>query len=317
MTHPDLPALQPESVRRIELNVDVSSAATALGQAAKVSVEIILPLHHQPHLLFVCLPGGGMNRRYFDLPTPEREAEASFAAAMAKRGFAIALIDPLGVGGSTLPDDPYLLTPDMIAAATAIATRSLLTRLREGDMTVDISAMPGLKSVGIGHSFGAGLTVVQQAIEPVHDGLVLLGFGLNGMPEQLNRDDRGMPAAEARARFTELARRYNPEPVRWREAPVSPRGISAKVAADRLLPVAAMTAILPDLLKQDAARIDVPMLMAFGDRDLHGSPHDAPSSFTGSSDITLVVLRDTRHNHFTYPSRTALFDRIATWAATL
>ena len=72
-----------------------------------------------------------MNRNYFDLPTPEGEPTASFADEMTAKGFAVAMLDPLGIGESSVPADPYELTPEVQARALAAAVAALVQRCAE------------------------------------------------------------------------------------------------------------------------------------------------------------------------------------------
>ncbi len=72
--------------------------------------------------LLVCLPGGGMNRRYFDIGGDD-PGGFSFARHMAAKGYVVACVDHLGIGESTRPTDGFILTPDLLAAANGNATR--------------------------------------------------------------------------------------------------------------------------------------------------------------------------------------------------
>lgn len=303
------------TARRHCLRIDVTEAAD-LGEPLELAVELLLP-EGQPQLLFVCVPGGGMNRRYFDLPTPDGQAEASFARAMAARGHAVALLDPLGIGESSLPADAYRLHPDRMAAANAHAARHVLDGLRAGSLIEGVRACPKLRAVGAGHSFGALLTIVHEAASPTFDAVALLGFHTAGLKEHLTAADHALDVADARQRLVEIVRTRFPKPYLLLEAPPSTRPVSATPATDRVLMTGALMAMLPGMVSADAARIEVPVLLAFGDGDLHDDPHAAPAAYPASSDVTLLVLRGTRHNHFIYPSRTWLFERIARWAEAL
>jgi alpha-beta hydrolase superfamily lysophospholipase len=299
----------------LSVQIDVTIVAD-IGEQAHVAVELILS-NASPDWLFVCIPGGGMNRRYFDLPTPAGEAEVSFAAAMAAQGHAVLLIDPVGSGESSVPDDAYDIHPDRLAAANGLAVRHILDGLRAGTLTDLCPARPALRSIGVGHSLGALLTIVQQAAEPMHDALALFGFHTGGLPGQLTQADLALDVADTRARLVEIARGRFPSPSIDLQAPPSSRPVSAASAIERVMLTPSYMAMLPGMIAADAAAIDVPILIALGDSDLHGDPHRTPAAYPGSPDITLLVLRDTRHNHFLYPSRTAFFDRVARWAASL
>ncbi|WP_157216767.1 alpha/beta hydrolase [Flavisphingomonas formosensis] len=317
--HNDYPDSGRNSVRpalREQLRIDVTEAA-ALGCAAHIAVELIVPGDAVPRFLFVCVPGGGMNSRYFDLPTPPGETEVSFARAMLAEGHAVAMIDPLGVGGSSVPEDGFALHPDRMAESHAVATRQILGGLRAGTLIEGYPAAPELRSIGVGHSMGALLTIVQQAAEPMHDALALFGFHTGGLPAQLSEGDFGLDPVDTRTRLVELTRKRFPDAFIALEPPPSSRPVSAAVAIDRVYLTPSYMAMLPGMIAADAAAIDVPVLIALGDGDLHREPHRTPAAYAGSPDITLLVLPDTKHNHFIYPSRTRFFDRVARWAEAL
>jgi pimeloyl-ACP methyl ester carboxylesterase len=295
--------------------------AASLGSGLRIFAELSVPAGGAPDLLLVCLPGGGMNRHYFNLPTPDGETTASFAAAMAGKGFAVAMLDPLGVGDSGKPEDAYALTPDMHVRALVPAIDDLLQRLRSGNIP-GLPAWPELRSVGVGHSFGCALTVALQAYRPTHAGLALFGFGLVPMPRyaggaELALPDATLPVAEAKARMAQSVRSVfsaaylDLEPTGGERARILAR------ANDRLLATAAYSAMMPFLFQADAAAIDVPVLLAYGDKDLFGPPQEIVRYYPRCNDIGLLILPETRHNHFIYPTRKTLFDRFAQWTQNL
>ncbi len=301
---------------RHRLVVDVTAVAGFEGPA-HVAAELLLPEGRAPELVFVCVPGGGMNRRYFDLPTPEGEAEVSFARAMAARGHAVALIDPLGAGESTSPEDAYLIHPDRVADAIGIATDHILKGIREGSFDPRCPAAPDVRSIGAAHSLGALITVVQQATSAQHHGLALMGFHIAGVEEHLTEEDRALDLDYARANLVEVARKRFPVAFHDLQPQPSKRAVSAASAIERIMMTPSLMAMLPNIIAKDAASITVPVLIALGDSDLHGDPYRTPQAYSSSPEVTLLVLPDTKHNHFVYPSRTHLFERVARWAENL
>jgi pimeloyl-ACP methyl ester carboxylesterase len=304
----------------VELNTG-PELASLFGAELRIRGEIVMPLGITPNLLLICLPGGGMNRNYFDLPTPPGETEASFAVAMAQSGFAVAMLDPLGVGESSAPADPYELTPDVHVQALGHAVDDLLHHIKTGDLP-GLPALPDIRRIGVGHSFGAALSVFLQASRPTYEALALFGFGVAPMPRfELSTDhtlpDAALPVAEARSRIAQSARAVFSEPYLDLPPNAGERGQMLARANDRLLATMAYSSMLPFLFQADAAQIDVPVLLAFGDRDLHGPPHEAVRFYPKTTDLTLLVLPQTRHNHFTYIARETLFHRLAQWAHAL
>ncbi|TXH05868.1 MAG: alpha/beta fold hydrolase [Nevskiaceae bacterium] len=312
----------------------------------------------------VCLPGGGMTRRYYDLPvesapqgspdeqhvsgrapapapaptlrgavSPARDFDASFSFArqMVARGFIVIAIDHLGIGESDRPTDGYALTADVVAAANGNATAQIVAQLREGRLTPALPPLSGLVTLGVGHSMGAMMTLLQQALRRQHAGIALLGFSTRGLPEYLPPQVRELAqdTTAVRAKMQKLARTMfvQPYPV-IKPSPQSgaiysgkgadPRGAAAiKQIADALLPVCAFMSMVPGNVLPEAKRIDVPVFLGLGELDMAGPPHEIPASFPASRDVTLHVIRGAGHSHFLFPSRGELFDRLAAWARTV
>lgn len=280
----------------------------------------------------VCLAGGNMNRRYFDLRV-DSDASFSFAAQMTARGFVVVTIDHLGLGESSRPADGYALTAEMLADADAHATGEILSRLREGRLADGVDAMPALRSIGVGHSMGAMLTVLQQVRARQHAGVALLGFSTRGLPKYVPDDVRVLASCDVpalRARVAEFARRMFVEPyprirgsgagdaALYGSAGADPRGVKAlKAATDGLLPVPAFLSMVPGNVAPEAAQLDVPVLLMLGEHDMAGPPDEAPLAFTSSPDVTLEVLPGAGHSHFLFDARGALFERLARWTRRL
>jgi alpha-beta hydrolase superfamily lysophospholipase len=303
----------PSVPKRLGLKIASESAARLLGEPVHIAVDVVFPAK-APRALIVCVPGGGMNRRYFDLPTPAGEPEASFACALAAHGFAAAVIDPLGVGESTVPRDPYQVHIDLQAAAQVDVCRYLQEGLRRGTLDPSCPPVPDLKSFGAGHSLGAMTTVIQQAAHPIHSGLMLCGFHTYGQPQHISAEDAALDPAWVRTHMPELIRSRNLQPYFTLKPPATKQRVSAAVAMEpHLMMMSALSSTIPNVVAEDAAKLTVPIMLVFGDNDVNIDPHKAVAAYTGSGDISLLILKDTKHNHVIYPTRTLMFDRVAAW----
>jgi pimeloyl-ACP methyl ester carboxylesterase len=298
--------------------------------AAHLAVDVFIPTGNglrEPAVAFFCVPGGGLNRGYFDLRV-EGDVSFSFAAQMASRGMITVAIDPLGVGDSSRPEAGFDIVPEVATAAIESVTRYISAELRTGSLAPSLlPALPNLRCIGVGHSLGGMMTVMQQAQFHSYNAVVLFGFGPIGMPEVLNEEARALandPPA-IRANVVRLARAFHGEP--YPEVKPSGRGReifgggadpgamhALRRVRDRLLATLSMFVIIPGSSAPEAAQIDVPLLLVVGDRDMCGPPHALPASFPGSSDVTLLCLPNTGHSHFVFASTSALFPRLALWA---
>ena len=131
-------------IQRVEF--DVSSVAP-VGASVEVG-DLFLPSggradddSRPPTTLVVCVPGGGMTRRYFDLPEhlPGRWSMARHLVD--DHGLAVLTLDHLGVGDSPPPDDPYTLTPRVVAAVNAHVVAEAVAGLRAGRLVADLGPL--------------------------------------------------------------------------------------------------------------------------------------------------------------------------------
>ena len=312
------------SVQRYALDFGIEN-----DPASQLEVEIVWPETVTQSAVFFCVPGGGMNRHFFDLPV-EADDSFSFARQMAARGFVSVLIDPPGIGGSDRPEDGHALTPERLASILAQCAAQLIADLREGRVQ-GLDAMPDLVPVGLGHSMGAMLTLLLQAHQPHYAALVLLGFGTQGLPQFLSVEAKAvMDDLEAwRTALPAMAKRAFPKsyPVMHSDGGeagifgsthADPAAVKAlKVANDVMLPVPAFMSLFPGNVAPEAAQITVPVYLALGERDLIREPEEVPKVFSSSQAIELQVLPKTGHSHFLFPARDALFDGLARWASQL
>jgi alpha-beta hydrolase superfamily lysophospholipase len=273
--------------------------------------DVFLP-EEAPRAALFCFPGGGLQRGYYDLAAEGH----SFARSLVARGCAVVTIDSLGWGASSRPRDGFALVPEVVAAGNARAVETLAGELEQ--------RWPGLPRMGVGHSLGGLLAIVQQAEHESFDGLVLLGVSTRGLrvmlsDEELAYADR--PEA-ASAELVRLARRRSAEA--WFELPAAaragaifgggadPAALAAmrRVACD-VVSVPALFSMLPGSSAPWAARVRVPIFLGIGERDITGPPHAVVASFPASPDVTLLVLPATGHSHFAFPTCDHLFERIA------
>jgi hypothetical protein len=255
-------------------------------------VRLVVDGAAPPTVVACCFPGGGMSSTYFDLPAPY-----SMAEHLAGRGIGVLLLDHPGVGTNPAPPDPWTLTPAAVADADAALVRSALAELGPAVEVV----------VGVGHSMGAMLVVLQQARHELYDRLVLLGHGSAGLPEALTPEDLAADPADvvdlARARFgrplpggTTASSEYLVGP----DLPVDAREALDSAAAP-LLAACGLFAMLPGSHAAELASLSVPVLAGVGEHDIAREP-------VGS---VVHVLPGAFHNANVAPNRAELWDAVA------
>ncbi len=299
--------------------------------ALQVTAEVFWVPGIRPRQAFFCLPGGGMHRQYFDLQSPGDDS-FNFAQQMARRGFLVVAVDPLGIGASSRPVDGHALTVERLADVHAQVCDQLALALREGSLDSELAPLSDLHMIGLGHSMGAMLTIAQQARHGQHAAVALLGFCTAGLPQYLSPQVKELLAepAKLREQIIDLAKKMFPDPYPdlnrgagasggiYGSGHAQRAGIEAlKMATDRLLPTPAFQSILPGNVAAEAAAIEVPVFLGIGEQDMIDEPQVVPASFPASAAVELRVFAGMGHAHFLYPSRVELFDALAAWARSL
>ena len=71
--------------------------------------------------------------------------------------------------------------------------------------------------------------------------------------------------------------------------------------------------MMPGNIKEEIARIDVPVLLSAGDRDMVGPPRELPMQFAAANDITLIVIDKCGHHPFASANTPRFMARAAEW----
>jgi alpha-beta hydrolase superfamily lysophospholipase len=301
--------------------VDIGSLLPGLS-GHRVAADVFLPSAGSVRpIVFCCLSGGGMSRRYWDL-RPVGDNTYSFARWAVRSGFPVICADHLGTGESTLP--PRTAAPllgDVIAANDA-AFRILLDELRRPGID-GARPLPGLRTVGVGHSMGATMTVRQQDRYDTYDAVALLGFDTAGLPEHLPRDILAAGAEDKPddKRLAELTlRMFGSAYPMLRGATVGDlhqeRVQQALDAATTvLLGAGGLLSILPGNVSVEAARLRVPVFVANGERDpLLNGRRARVDQYPDAATFVACLIADSGHNHNVAPARHELWEQLGHWA---
>jgi Alpha/beta hydrolase family len=277
-----------------------------------------------------CLAGGRCSAGYFDLRVGGHEGY-SMADHFAVRGAVVVAVDHLGLGASDPVDDPFTVTPTVLAHCHHQAVRDVLGRLRAGSLVPGFPALTAPFPVGLGHSMGAMLAGVQQARHRSFGALVLLGHGGSGLPEVLTDEELAvagpdLPSIEdeivrlARARFgaNSAVPRKKPRLGTFfaEDVPAAARAAFARQAVP-LLPSCGLASMIPLATSSERAAIDVPTFLGFGDRDLTDDYAHAVRQYASVTDPALFVLEGSGHCHNQASGRQLLWDRILSWITTV
>lgn len=303
-------------VRSYELDLDVTASLPFVSSATTLRATVWAA--EGPRAVLVCWPGGSYSRTYWDFQVAGRDGY-SFAEHMVHRGFSVVTVDPLGVGDSSRPADVDLVTLETMTDAATETVR----QLRE------LLAPDGVPVIGIGHSLGGCLTLVEQARHGSYDAVANLGFTHGAKPILAPDSAEDGPEPEAVAVAVEHAKAFFGG--RWDDgyalAPREPNhawlhdpDVPADVIAEDDRRASAwprqsyVGALLAGHSASYAKNVSSPVFVAFGEHDVPEHPHDDIGYYEASGDVTLMVLPASAHCHNFAGTRARLWDRLADWA---
>ena len=340
---------QVNASRLVDVDVDVTSVAD-LNEPAHTKATVVLPdAGTLPPTPIVCFgfPGGGYSRRYytFDMPGSQDGGQAGWHAA---RGWIFVACDHLGVGESSLPDRNRLVYKN-VSAANHETVQEILRRLADGSLLQGYPSIRNPVVLGIGQSMGGCLTVVQQARHGTYDGIGVLGWSsIHTYPPMppgyaarrnpyIPRDHspgRGDPPLNSallehnRNRWAGEPLALGPNPMAWGfyydDVPEDiveqdltdfpTRAGDVPVWGSPTIPGLADWVLTPGATAPEAASIVVPVLLAFGERDVLDDPWMEPKAYGAAVDISLFVCPRMGHMHNFASTREVFWARIETWA---
>jgi pimeloyl-ACP methyl ester carboxylesterase len=319
--------------RKLDLRVPVGPSG---GREIAMTAYLPDPARLSGRVIFAS-PGGGYARGYYDMSFAGHQ-DYSQAAHHLARGHVVVAYDHLGVGDSSTDGIDQISIED-IADHNHDAVSAVAEDIRRGTLADDFPAMPEALMIGIGQSMGGGVTIIMQARHRSFDAIGVLGYSAihTVLPQRSEADvargiaaydfDRETPAASlsmAKASAQVADFRY---PFHWEDVPAEivaadmdagfPARHTATPFASLTIPNCALAMMSPGYVREDAAAIDVPVLLGYGERDTSRNPHDEPTAYPGSNDITLLVVPRMAHMHNFASTRGHLWDRLSSWADAL
>ena len=297
---------------RLELDVG------GLGPAGieMLAADLYVPDGVESAPLLVCFPGGGMNRVYFDRPEG-LPGEWSMARYLADHfGIAVAVVDHPGVGESSVPEDPYILNPRVVAEVDHGAMSELVAHAMD--------LFEPTRFIGLGHSMGALIVAHAQWHHRSFDAVAFLGFGGAGLPEYLNRAELSYANNYERLEpvLAELVReRFGTALVPGSSTSsdmLNPGTLSAArqllaTASAPLLALCGLASMVPGSSNPALASIEVPVFIGLGENDIAGDIKEVVALLTAASSVETFVLAGAGHNHSISKNRTDLWDALGKW----
>ena len=296
-------------MKTIELRIDVAAATGIAGTEIAASLHLPEALSLDAIELLFCIHGGGYTRGYWH-PSFDGFPGYSFAEHMTARGRAVLAIDLLGMGESSKPEPETLLSRAKVAAASHQAVAEIASGLQDGRW-----ATAGRVIVtGIGHSIGGMMVITQAAAHPSFDRVAVLGWA--NQPMVLGDTDPATMAASITPGYLSTPRPMMRALFYAADVPLAL--IEADEACATRTPAClGRDALTPGIVHMASAAIISPVFVMHSDVDTSPAPHGEAAFFTGSRDVTLMVLEDTAHCHNFATLRHRLWDRLDRWIDSL
>ncbi|MFN8625929.1 MAG: alpha/beta hydrolase [Candidatus Binatia bacterium] len=309
---------------KAEVRIDVTERVGS-GARLEMAATVVAATRPLPHPSIVCFafPGGGYNRRYFDLQFSGRP-RYSQAEHHAEQGLVFVACDHLAVGESSVPETP--LDEGQVVVANVALVDGVLARLAAGAID-GIPPLPAPVTIGMGQSYGGLLLILQQAAHRVFDGVAMLGWSAirTVVPVADGRDvsiafgevpTSGLEHPFRHAfHFTDVDEALVEEDLRgwpYRMGTPVPRWAATSLPGGPHAAIRDPVAL--HTVAAEAAAIDVPVFIGNGEIDVCPDPRAEPGAYARSPDITTFILPRSAHMHNFAGTRKLLWDRLAAWA---
>lgn len=300
----------------------------------RIAMTAYLPAAEPSGAIIFAAPGGGYGRCYFDLHFSGR-AGYSQAEHHVARGHVLIAYDHLGVGDSDL-DGLGTMTIEEIADANHDAVAEVRRRLAAGELVDGLPSLPDACCIGIGQSMGGGVSIIMQGRRRSFDAIGVLGYSAihTVLPQ---RSAEAEEQAKAQYRFSRDTKAADlsvaaasagvPDfvyPFHWEDVPADileadmaggyPIRHSVPDFGSGTIPPCVVAMMAPGYVREEAASIEVPVFLGFGERDTSPDVRAEPAAFQKAGDISLFVVPRMAHMHNFAGTRALLWDRLSDWA---
>ncbi|MGX7681498.1 alpha/beta hydrolase [Jatrophihabitans sp. DSM 45814] len=277
-------------------SVEVSQHVYSTSDGSLIATTHYLPSGSPPVAVAWGLAGGGCTRDFWDFEVAGAPRESySVARHLARRGVAVVTADHLGAGESTRPDDESLTTADRLADHMSEAVA--LARKEE--------AFADLPFVGMGHSFGAGMTIVQQDRNHDFEALVLLGWSSTQLAvvyEDGSIRALGTPGRRARIVVTNLG--FDADQA------LIDANMSVKTP---IVQPATGDNNTPGHLVEASRKVRVPVYLGYGEFDTLLDARAEADLYNEAPHVTTALLPGSYHFHNLQPGRERMWGGIVTF----
>jgi pimeloyl-ACP methyl ester carboxylesterase len=322
-------------MRKLDLTLQLTDIPEAPGRhtiAATAFLPEVVP-GREPRAVLFAFPGGGYARGYYDVSIPGLSSYSQ-AEHHTANGLIVIAVDHVGVGDSRSDDNP----PVDRAGAAAVndrVVRGLRSRLAAGTLAVGLPPLPGIFVVAMGQSMGGCLSIIMQGCYASCDALAVLGYSAlhTRIPQPTAAETDRAKARVIFSSSTDVDRLADEEVLRavppvsyaffWEDVPEAIRTLDLSAGypirhtsppwGSLTLPRYGLTMTAPGVVSREAAAIKVPVLLAFGERDVSENPWAEPAAYGRSCHVSLYVVPRMAHMHNFAGTRALLWNRVVAW----
>jgi len=276
-------------MKTIAVRIEVGRTVGApIPQQVAGTVYLPETLRNGRPLVIFASPGGGYTQHYFNLSFPGHSgySEAEFHTG---RGIVFVAMDHLGVDESSV-EMMNDVSIEMIADGNQAFVRAILAQLADGSLDPSFPKVEKPFVVGIGQSMGGCVTMIMQGRSRTFDAITPLGISaihtilpqpspeLFAVARSIFMFSRQTPLAEQSVSLTAERVPDFVYPFHFEDVPKDilgadmdggcPHRRSAPPFGSMTVPRCAVAMNSPGFYTPEVARIDVPVLMAGGERDV-------------------------------------------------
>lgn len=310
----------------VEFNpIRVEFPVTVHGRAHTLVARVVLPEPEAAARLsrpvwFFCMHGATVDWRYWCTRVEGYGDEYDSSAFFAARGFGTVAIDVFTVGESPYDGDAREISWDDLASVHHQAVTQLRDRLARGELVDGFAPVANAAVLGIGHSNGVPLAVIQQSRHRSFEAIAPMalsvgpfgGFGARISFEEGGRPPVGSDVMINAHGMVQLPRRKTRFPNHLDDVPQDV--VDAKTNLS--FPPCSMEMVTGTPAMPHAAEVECPVFIAFGEIDTTDDLMGERRYYSKAEDVTVWIQPGMAHYHNFAGTRKELWLALSIWAQT-
>jgi len=304
---------------RIEFPVQVK------GKSQMVVARAVLPepgaaARLSRPIWFFCMHGATVDWRYWCTRVEGYGDSYDSSAFFARRGIGTIAIDVFTVGESAYDGDAREITWEDLADAHHQAVVQLRERLAGGTLVPGLPPAENPAILGVGHSNGVPLAVIQQSLYRDFDAIAPMALSVGpfgGFGSRISFEEGGRPPVGNDVMIDEhgmvqLPRRKTRFPNHLDDVPQDV--VDAKTNLS--FPPCSMEMVTGTPARPHAAEVECPVFIAFGEIDTTDDLLAEKRYYAKAEDVTLWIQPGMAHYHNFAGTREELWLALSIWAQT-